>query len=59
MEREKIYREDVLNLPIKFHVNNEHDMNIVRYVLDVVMTAVRELPAAEDEKPKRRPRKKT
>lgn len=58
VEREKIYREDVLNAPIVFHTKSEYEMNIVRYVLDEFFKYVRSLPAAEEEKkPTRRKRK--
>lgn len=61
MAKEKIYREDVLNLPLTFHVTGKHDAELVASTLKTVMDYVKSLPAVEDEKPAtRRPaRKKT
>lgn len=58
--RDKIYREDVLNCPLKFEVQGEKEVQAVKEVLQAFLDYVRTLPPAEDEKPaKRTARKKT
>ena len=61
MAKEKIYREDVLDMPLKFRVTGKHDAELVASTLKAVMDYVKNIPAVEDEKPvTRRPaRKKT
>lgn len=45
-----IRREDVLNCPLIFRTRNQHDTELVQYVLKAVMDYVRNLPDAEDVK---------
>ena len=45
-----IRREDVLNCPLIFRTRNQHDAELVQYVLKAVMDYVRNLPDAEDVK---------
>ena len=58
--RDKIYRDDVLNCPLKFEVQGEKEVQAVKEVLQAFLDYVRALPPAEDEKQaKRTARKKT
>ena len=45
-----IRREDVLNCPLIFRTRNQHDAELVQYVLKAVMDYVRNLPDAEEAK---------
>lgn len=48
-----IRREDVLNCPLIFKTRNQHDTELVQYVLKAVMDYVRNLPDADE--PVKRP----
>lgn len=56
MEKEKIYKQDVLNLHLEVHVSNAHDMQIVRETHKAIMDAVKAMPAVEDKTATRRKR---
>lgn len=58
--RDKIYRDDVLNCPLTFTVQEESQAQAIKEVLRALRNYVKNLPSAEDEKPaKRTARKKT
>ena len=50
MEKEMIYREDVLNMNLTLQVVGEHDARVVQQTLEAVLQYVRNIPPAEPEK---------
>lgn len=50
MEKEMIYREDVLNMNLTLQVVGEHDARVVQQTLEAVLQYVRKIPPAEPEK---------
>ena len=59
MEKELIYKDSILNMPVTFQVTGKHDAEVVTQTLKAVCDYVKALPAVEPEKKPVTRRKKT